>query len=91
MPNISSVSLEDNIFGDTPELKNPSLSGNPALDKIFQPLVEEEFTKVRAASRWAQRFDPESYAKAQKLAPDLPLDTAARQLEMVEKIQRINA
>lgn len=86
MPNTYSSSLEQ-IFQDLDDKK--SLAGN-LTDPLFEAFDAERAAKAAAGARWAQQYDPDTYAKAAKLAPGVPVDSAARQIKTVEERARLD-
>lgn len=78
MPDTSSSSLDVSTLLDEIEVKPDGFS------QFAEEIREQEFIEVNSAARWARKYDPQSYARAAELAPDVPPEIGIRQLELLE-------
>lgn len=84
MDNISSPTLDlSGLINEVEPTLRKEKEENPLAD-FTQEVQDEEFSKVQAAARWSRQFDPQAYAKAKQLAPNIPPEYAVRQLKTVE-------
>jgi hypothetical protein len=90
MANTFSNSLDVSSFIDevAPET-NPQ--AQPPLADFADEIAQAEFVKTAAAARWAKKYDPQSYAEAAKLAPEVPPEVGIRQLELLRESSQLEA
>lgn len=91
MADISSPILDVSRFLDEP-VKTP-VKQEPAapLDNFFESYTKEEHAATEAAARWSKQYDPEAYAQAQKLAPDVAPEIGVRQLDVLKDAERLDS
>lgn len=70
----------------------PKLKKEQAADPLAgfaEEIKNDEFAKTMAAARWSRQHDPQSYARAKQLAPDIEPEVGIRQLETLEDSARL--
>jgi len=83
MPNTSSASLDVSSLLDEIEVKPDGFT------QFAEEVREQEFADVHAAARWARKYDPQSYARAAELAPEVPPEIGVRQLGLLENSAKL--
>jgi len=82
MENISSPSLEDSPIID--ELAADLKKEKAPFEDFAIEFEKEELAKVHAAARWSRKYDPDQYAKAEKLGMGSEPERGIRQMELLE-------
>lgn len=70
------------------DIKREEKAANP-YDGLAREIEQQESSVVAAGARWSKQFDPETYAKAAKIAPGVPPEIAARNLKTAEDGARL--
>jgi len=90
MENGLSTSLDENELKKVLGIGSEQTSGSFVTEEFAQQIIGDERAKIAAATRAAQQFDPETYAKARQLAPGLDPAMAVRNLKDITQIDRLN-
>ena len=73
------------------KLSAPEQGPVQPLTNFFEQTFEEDQRKTAVAARWAKQYDPQAYAEAAKLAPDLPPEVGVRQLTTLRDTAKLEA
>ena len=92
MDNISSPSSDDDLeLGSILQATDKIQQPKDGLDIFVDEWDKAETAKVNAAARWSRSYDPDAYAKAEKLGLGIDPERGLRQMELLENKAAIAA
>ena len=94
MDNISSTSSVDDLELDSvlDQVDKLQKAAKPdGMDQFVAEWDQRETAKVQAAARWSRQYDPDAYAKAEKLGMGIDPERGLRQMELLENQAAITA
>lgn len=89
----SSASSDDDLELDSIIQQTDKQVAAPkdGLDTFVDEWDQKETSKVQAAARWSRQYDPDAYAKAEKLGAGIDPERGLRQMELLENQAAIAA